>query len=172
MISEALATRQVMRLSVFNTFPQKAEGQEELIKALQSHAVNDTHAVRIIDAWLNESKFSPTPADIRRTSDGVSVLEDRAERDAACLGCKGTGFEFVWTLHTSETIRLTQGQDSGGEEQIVTHQRMDFITEAVYHDLRGKVDGQKQRVYSNARHCSQCGYGRQLAMARSTREAA
>jgi hypothetical protein len=160
MISEALATRQVMRLSVFNTFPQKAEGQEELIKALQSHAVNDTHAVRIIDAWLNESKFSPTPADIRRTSDGVSVLEEKATRNAECPGCSGSGFEIVWTLHTSETIHGS------------THNRMEYVTEQNYNELRGKVDGQKQRVYSNARHCSQCGYGRQLAMARSTREAA
>jgi hypothetical protein len=162
-VSETGAVRQALRLSILicDSSGSSETAQDEILSALKKYAVNDEHCVRMVDAWIASEKYRPLPADIRRLADSVPMM-DHSRPEKSCKACLGTGWEYVWTLCTYEK------GPSGG-----TYCRTEIIpTEEQAAILRQNVDGQKQRVYTAVRRCTECRYGQRMASEENARAGA
>lgn len=151
MIPETFASRQALRFSTLRNPPNSAEGVEELVAALRKHALNEDHAVRIADRWIKESRFWPTPVDIAELAEQLPASAVVTKPNKSCPKCFGCGYEEVYTLTTHERI---------GESHYKRVEK--FEGREKYEELRKLVDGINQKVYTHARRCTHCDYGRTL----------
>lgn len=160
MVSETVATRQALRLSILvkDSSGSSEDAQAELLKALQKYAVSDEHCVRMVDAWIADEKFRPLPCDIRRLAELVPVM-DHSRPDRTCKACFGTGWEHVHTLCTYEKC---PGGGMYCRKEIIPSDEQAVM-------LRQNVDGEKQRVYSAVRRCTVCRYGQRMAAEENAR---
>ncbi len=115
--------QQVLRLGGLANFPAGAPAANELVSALMRHALSDAHVERIITTILDESKWCPTPADIRQTA--LDTMSDFTPKSRiGCKRCFGTGYVIGWRLitwsrdrehRTSEPITAEQAADLKGK---------------------------------------------------------
>lgn len=145
MISTQQAQAKVFRLSGTRDFPQRAEGIKELVDTLQRESRDDAHAKRIIDAWLLENRFAPTPADLRALA--LQTDRERIPRYWECGTCHGTGWMKVFELHT---------WNDG------THKSVERISIAQFEQLKGTVSGivGDQVALAPVTYCGACSRGR------------
>lgn len=152
MIPEAFALRQTMRFHCLREAPKTEIGLQELVTALRRYAATEEHAIRIVEKWIASNQFAPTPIDIADTAESVPASNIKLKKDRDCPACYGTGWEVVYTLDTYEV--LADGSCYKRREIIPDQQTAG--------QLQTRVDGKKQVVYSNARRCTQCNYGKTL----------
>jgi hypothetical protein len=149
-ITEKFAVRQVLRFSSLRNPPAGEEGEQELVRTLRESAKTEDHAVRIVDKWIRESRFWPTPFDLSELADSIPATKTKP--NAQCPHCYGQGWEIVYTLDTFERT-----YDGG------VYKRREIIPDPkAAATLMGRVDRINQQVHSNARRCTHCEYGRTL----------
>jgi hypothetical protein len=150
MISDSLATRLMMRFTTLKNRPEHTEAFDEITSALQRYALNDDHAVRIVNKWMDTERYWPTPMDIAETAESLPTHNTKLQREH-CTVCNGGGYELVYILHTHERV---------GEAFYKSKERIP--DKATYERLIRQIDGIKQRIYEHAQPCTHCNYGRGL----------
>ena len=93
--------RQLGRLTCLVGFPADERGIQELLDTLCSLAYDDKHARRVVDIWLANARFAPTPADLRALARATRPAE--AKPSFGCEACGGTGWQ-----HLSEANAVTR----------------------------------------------------------------
>jgi hypothetical protein len=158
-VSESVAIKQAIRLCSLIAGDGSDILQEELVEALRAAALSDEHCVRITSTWIKYNKFRPMPAELYRLAESLPAFATAMTVNNKCAGCSGTGWEQVWDLVTYHRNRDSRHKTT---ERIVDA--------AVAADLKRRVDGNQQRVYDGVIRCTQCNYGRGLAMAEQARK--
>lgn len=158
MIATKDAARQVLRLSGLIGFAEMApEGQDELSTTLANVSRNPMHAGRIVSGWLDDSRFVPTPRDIRDLAQRTDFENDPGTWK--CAVCAGTGWEPVYEFHT-----WRDGNHKDTER--VTKERYEYLQSlmrARYDNDYGVVG--EQVVNKAVIRCTHCKTGRQRAEA-------
>lgn len=152
MIPEPLARRLTLRFSTLRNAPSDVEGMEELTRALQRYAVNDEHALKIVNKWIENERSWPTPRDIADMAQSLPASRCGADPDAKCRWCAGSGWEPIYILHTHEFINETHYK---------TKERFPY-DKAQYERLARQIDWKKQAIYEHVQRCTHCGYGKEL----------
>lgn len=158
MIADNVATRQVLRLSGLVGFSAMTEeGQTELVGALARSSRDPAHAGRTISRWLDQSRFVPTPMDIREMAGRTDYEPD--PRTWKCSVCLGTGWEQIYEFHT-----WRDGNRKDTER--VSRERFEYLQaliQAHYHNPYGVVG--EQVVNGAVIRCTHCKLGRDRAAA-------
>lgn len=149
-VSKSVISRQILRLSALANPPQMDEGWRELEETLKREAISDEHAIRVVSQWIEQNRWCPSPKDLREMAEAAPA-RDFSKPDRDCNACGGTGWEHVWKLTTYES----------GDGY--NHKTVEILSNNQAAELRGKVDGKSQIIYSNVRRCTVCRYGRDLA---------
>ena len=156
MIETAIAQAQLMRLTGLDFFPlgeDYREYRKELVKSLCDAAINDAHAVAIVDLCIKYLDRAPKPKQIYDFS-AQTADRFRHRSSGECSYCANTGFARTWILRTHE------GNGHYREEPISAEQ---------YRQLGPKVGGiGLQHVSEAVVRCQHCNYGRRLAIAEQT----
>lgn len=158
MIAEDVANRQILRVSGLIGFADMhEEGQKELVKTLSDVSRDVAHAGRIISRWLEDSRFVPTPRDVRDTAKKTDWEHDPSTWK--CASCLGTGWETVYEFHT-----WRDGNRKDTER--VTKERFEYLQTLMrvhYNNDYGVVG--EQVVNTAVIRCVHCKMGRQRAEA-------
>jgi hypothetical protein len=104
MLSHSFAAAQIARMTGLRGFPTAPAAVEELIVAIQ-HAWSEDDARKVVDDWLVEVSWTPTPADLRR-------LLFRSVASQPCEACDGTGWRVQEYLgdYSTDGITLLRAQ--------------------------------------------------------------
>lgn|GEM_PF-6009389 len=140
MISDQQAAMKLLRLSVLRGFPAEPEAQRELMAVLRD-AENEAHADRAVSWWLENSTYSPAPADLRQALS--ETAPPPIQPDPNCRTCNGSGWRTGWY-------------------------RVSYQGERRRYEPISAADARKQpgiEVISAATYCRDCAYGRRLAAA-------
>lgn len=158
---------QILRLAVIRFWDRLTDrGKEDLRDNLCDSSDSQAQAEARISAWIATQRDLPMPADFT-----LMALEEKREARAqeswkqpgppkaiVCQKCHGTGWHFLYKLQTRE--------GHGGSSFTKT----DSITKEVFDSFSGgKLDPQKQKVYSEAKPCD-CGPSREQVETRAERD--
>ena len=89
MITNSEAARLIDRLNGLPRFPERSEGIQELVRALECSAQSNDHAERIVSEVLGGWHQAPVPADVYEIA--ARTREEPPTRD--CERCLGSGWE-------------------------------------------------------------------------------
>ena len=150
LVSNELATDEALRLSRTTGFPVPSE-QPEAFSGLVAGLVNAANRSgvdpsAIVTECLQLSPHCPTDFDLLRAAEALreSLRQGwKPPPERVCPLCGGSGWREAFALHTREAT------GSGG-----AFTRKEPITREVYESLKGKLDDQKQVVYSGSKRCS------------------
>jgi hypothetical protein len=148
MISEAIVSQQIVRLSILRG--EKSEAAIAEVKQVYREAAkNPAHATRMTNWIIRHLDFFPVPREVFTAASEEYRAEESAQPDKHCKACGGTGFEQAWQLVTYHA-----NPDGSAFKQV------DVIRDPeVAADLRAKVDGKTQFLYPcvDQRGCTKCG---------------
>lgn len=98
-IDVATATNEIAKLAVAKlNYPPDLDGTKMLAKALARHAQSKSHAVAVIDGWIEAWPQWPKPSDITQLCGTIADPDGTAEKRIAapdCWWCTGTGWEDI-----------------------------------------------------------------------------
>ncbi len=152
MIDLDFAATQAARLSALVNFPELREGRAELARSLAKISLSREHCEAIVDAALENCRFSPTPAELLQFARNLAPDFRRPGPDD-CPRCS-EGWRTELRLVTWHGRRATS-------ERITKQQAL---------NLRDKLDTARQMVYEAAVECD-CEAGRHQKQLGATRAA-
>lgn len=163
MISQEQAGIQTLRLAACRGFNFiEDEGRRELVKALTG-CVDEAHARRAVDVWLEDQADAPTPADIRQMVNQTRpAVASTSRPDPGCVACFGSGFATAWYLATLQGVHRAPRYEFIAALDPHGHYPAEV---AALEDSLTRNGVRDQRVTTAAGRCMTCGYGRSLAMA-------
>lgn len=72
-------------------WPTVEATQAEIIRAIARTSKSSAHARAMVEAWMRDNRFAPSPHDIYQIADEVADPEPAPPRPAGCRRCEGTG---------------------------------------------------------------------------------
>jgi hypothetical protein len=88
-IANSEAARLIDRLNGLPKFPERSEGIQELVRALERSAQSNDHAERIVSEMLEGWRQAPVPVDVYEVA--ARTREEAPPQD--CERCLGSGWE-------------------------------------------------------------------------------
>lgn len=144
MLTDAEALAQVSRFRRCANYPMDEDGISDLAAGLKKAAKGLEQARAIVARCLELSSYCPADHDLLTVAAELyppPAPSSWTPRTYHCSAgrCDGDGWERVFVLHT---------QEGGGS----CYTRKERITEAVAHELRGKL-GPMQQIYEGVKRC-------------------
>ena len=160
-IEPAVAARLCSRFAQFVSWRCcDDEARVAVIACLAEAAQSDDHARRMVDLWCRTQTDAPVEAQVWELAGRVEVSSAGPPPARGCRECGGSGYRQVFML-------VTYARHPSGAIQRGSAQR---LTPAEYENLRSRVDGRCQEVFSAAEPCA-CDYGLHLGQMRLARQA-